>query len=114
MKAYQQTESSWLKRDDLQGKTVKLTITDQCEKTFADDDGEEEVKVMISFSETDKALVLNPTNCKALKDVYGSDSENWRGVQVELFTEPSSFGDGRGWLKVRVVAEAVDADDVPF
>lgn len=77
----------FLKAEDLNGKTVKVTIESVEVKDF--DDGK---KILLHFKGKDKALVANKTNCAIIQEVLGSDdTDDWEGRQITLMTKKVEF-----------------------
>jgi len=74
----------FMKAGEFQGKRPTLTITavklDELEGTKG-----RQVKGIISFRETEKALALNRTNGICLKAMFGRRVQEWVGKRVTLF-----------------------------
>lgn len=79
--------SEYLRACDLQGKdfTLKMRSVSMAEMQ----DGER--KPVVYFEGADKGLILNKTNCNAIIDLYGSDSDKWIGQEVILFPTQTDF-----------------------
>ncbi len=73
------------------GRAISLTIAGVVEKTVAGPRGEQ-MKVIISFVERPKKLILNKTNARALARALGSETDNWRGATVTLGVEQVKVG----------------------
>lgn len=77
----------FLKAGEFQGKKPTLTITavklDELEGTKG-----KQVKGIIHFKETEKALALNRTNGVCLKAMFGRMVQTWVGKRVTLFAAP--------------------------
>lgn len=78
--------SNYLKAADLQGRTAIVTI-DRCEM---DDIGDER-KPILYFQGKQKGMVLNKTNANNVAVLYGDDTDDWAGQQVELFEAMVDF-----------------------
>lgn len=78
---------NYLKAADLEGRSRTVTIASEEVREF--DDGSK--KLVLSFRNTDKTLVLNSTNAKMLAAFYGTDSAAWIGKVCELRPEKVSF-----------------------
>lgn len=119
--------SKYLKAADLQDRQVKLVMSRVEMETIADD----EKKPVIYFSKTQKGLVLNKTNSKAIAKVYGDDTDDWGGKEIVLFPALVDFrGDQVEAIRVKVFKAAPtttvpapqdhdelnppDGEDVPF
>ncbi len=99
----QMSESRFLKRSDV-GSGKLLTISG-CEKqNVAKKDEKPEFKWTLAFEEADKPLVLNKINSELIAQISGErNSDNWGGVKVVLYDDPTiSFG-GKlvGGIRVR-------------
>ena len=100
---------AYLKAQDLQGRTVAVTIAD-CR--MEDLGGEE--KPVLYFQGKDRGMVRNKTNASAIVSAYGDDTSAWIGRPLELFVARVSF-QGRmvDGLRVRVPAPATHAAPQP-
>jgi hypothetical protein len=78
---------SSLTAKDLKGRTVKLTIKTVVSKRF-DDGG---VKLILSFEETDRTLVLNKTNAKRIAESHGKVWTRWDGKVIKIHPERVEF-----------------------
>jgi len=91
---------NYLKADDLQGRTVRVTISKAEVKDF--DDGN---KVVLHFQGKDKLLVANKTNCSIIAENVGTDNtDEWAGQTISLFTKKVEF-QGKLVPAIRVVLE---------
>lgn len=85
MKAGDVFKGAYLKADDLQGRTVKVTIEDVRMEELGQG-SEKESRAVAHFAGKDKGLVLNKTNWNILEEVCGSnDSDDWAGYSVTLY-----------------------------
>ena len=73
------------------GRPVSLTIRGVTEETVAGPRGESQ-KVVVSFRERPKKLILNKTNARALAKVLGPETDAWPGASVVLGVEPVKVG----------------------
>jgi hypothetical protein len=54
--------------------------------------GSEKVrKGVVFFSETDRGLVLNKTNSRAIATLYGSETDKWKNKKVTVYRSETSF-----------------------
>ena len=94
---YYKSESDYLKATDLpKGKKVRLTIADISVTEFEEDNNGQKYKknkLTLSFSSTEKKLVLNKTNALSIGDVLGVDADLWRGREIFVYSKSVSFGD---------------------
>ena len=122
---------SYLKADDLKGRSVTVTIEKAEVVEF--DDGH---KVVVRFVGKDKALVCNKTNANIIAEVTGQDdTDHWAGhsltlsvkkveyqgklvpaIRVELLDSPKKKQPAAAPKPVPAEGKADDAgmDDVPF
>ncbi len=71
-----------------------------------------ESKPVLYFHNRQKGLVLNVTNCRAIEDAYGVETDDWPGKSIELFSTKVDFkGDRVDAVRVRVPKEA-SADEL--
>lgn len=96
-----QSNSDHLKSEDIGNGMPTFTITNVEPKDF--DNGDR--KLIASFLETDKTLVLNATNARAIGELYTPDTDNWNGKKIMLFTMPVEFN-GKQTMGIRVRAPA--------
>ena len=73
------------------GRPVTMTIKDVAEETITGPRGES-VKVIVSFRERPKKLILNKTNARALARSLGVMTDAWAGAAVELGVESVKVG----------------------
>jgi hypothetical protein len=86
--------SPWLKTGDVSGVGQNFTMKGVNMEEFKDPTTQEkEVKPVLYFVETDKGLVLNKTNARAVVKMFGDDTDAWAGKRVKLHLEEvESFG----------------------
>jgi hypothetical protein len=99
---------NYLKAEDLQGRTVPVTISKVEVKEF--DDGK---KIILHFEGKDKSLVCNKTNCSIIAENLGSDdTDNWTGRRVTLTVKKVEF-QGKLVPAIRVVLQEAPAPTQP-
>lgn len=99
----QMTESKFLKRSDVGGGKL-LTIQQCIQENVAKADAQPEMKWCLIFEETDKPMVLNKTNAELVAMIANErNSDNWGGVKVVLYDDPSISYGGKlvGGIRVR-------------
>ena len=116
--------SEYLKVADLDGRELKLTITNV---KMADLNGE--MKPVVYFKEKKEGLVLNRTNNKSIQKALGWDSKKWVGCSIILFPTDVPFkGDVVEAIRIKSQRDAVNepigvgaeatgealGDDIPF
>ncbi len=96
--------SRYLKAGDLGGKTVRLKITGMSIEAVGK---EKENRPVLSFNGTEKTLVLNKTNANTITTLYGRETDNWIGKDIDLYAAQVEFQGQIGpALRVRGVAQA--------
>ena len=117
-----------LKAEDLQKKKWPLTIKDVALAEIPDA-GRTKRMLELSFTETEKTLLLNKTNATSIEYIYGPDTDGWLGKQLTLYPTMVDF-QGRSVEAIRIempmetaapqsaeqaFSEArEDLDDIPF
>lgn len=75
-----------LKAADLQGREPTVTIATVEAKKFNDGN-----KIVITFQGKEKAFVCNKTNANRIAYAYGTNTDNWIGQQIQLYTDLVDF-----------------------
>ena len=100
--------SKYLKASDAEIDLV-LTIAKVTKEKMQNRDGEEEIKPVISFTESQKSMVLNKTNGDTLAALFGDTIENWTGQKVILCAvDVDAFGKIQKALRFRAEAPVYD------
>lgn len=79
--------SKFIKAEDLQGQTVTLTVMTVTMEDVAD----KEFKPVMRFMNRDKGMVLNKTNATLCAHIWGPDTDQWQGKQLNLSAAPVMF-----------------------
>lgn len=122
-KTSEMKDSKFLRKEDV-SEGVLYTVTG-CEKqNVAPEDKAAEWKWCLTFSETDKPLVLNSTNIQLCEMIFNSDeTDNWIGKKLVLYTDHTIVYAGKvvGGIRVRAPKgkaapkpPVADDSDVPF
>lgn len=75
----------WLRVDDLNGRTVTLTIARATIETVRSTITNSDEQVCILDFGRSKRLILNKTQCLAVADIAGTEVfADWPGVRIEL------------------------------
>lgn len=77
---------STLKAADLQGREPTVTIATVEAKKFNDGN-----KIVITFVGKEKAFVCNKTNANRIAYAHGTNTDNWIGKQIQLYTDLVDF-----------------------
>ena len=103
--------SKWFKAEDLSSGPQTLLIRELTIEEIGQGKSRES-KGVLYFQGRDKGLVLNVTNCRAIEDAYGTESDDWPGKSIELIgTETDFQGKRVPCVRVRVPKEA-SADEL--
>ncbi len=108
------SRGDWLKAEDLHGKAIKVVIVDTAIETIGE--GEKAAqKIVLSFKNKEKRLVLNKTNADVIADIYGDEEGAWVDREIIIYPTVTDFG-GKTvpCLRVRIESEVVDNSEVPF
>lgn len=88
--------SAFLKCEDLQGKSVTVTI-DSVKQDEIGQGNQKAVKLIIGFTGRSKKLVCNKTNAKTIAKLYGPETENWIGQKIILRPLEVEFSGDMVW-----------------
>lgn len=100
--------SRFLRCADLSGRPMRVTI----EGLKKEDIGGES-KVVLSFTNGTKALILNKTNGKAIAKALGNETGTWRGKAIVLVPAQVDFrGDIVDAIRIRA-ASAPESEPPP-
>ncbi len=95
--------SDWLKSEDVKEAT-KVTVSDVKPSKVGT-----ETKLVLSFDETDKGLVLNKTNAKRMVKLTGTKTySEWVGEVITLYTILTNYKDE----EVKAIRIKVEEDEI--
>jgi hypothetical protein len=105
-------QSKWLKADDLDSSAVTFAIETIKEEEVGIDP---ETKLVVSFVGQRKRLILNQTNMKTLRRVFGKVSlEKLAGQHVTLLRrEEDCFGEIKEVIRISATKPAAPKEEVP-
>ena len=85
------------------GRDLILTISNVREEPVMGTDGKKEDCIVAYFSDADKPMILNSTNCKMIQKLAGTPYiEKWVGLKIQVGVEKvKAFGDVVEALRVR-------------
>jgi hypothetical protein len=83
MDALDEFPGTYFKGADLVGKRMGLTVTGAGKETMSDG----RTKLVLSFKEDDRRLVLNTGNRLTLVDRYGRNTDGWVGKKLTLIAQ---------------------------
>lgn len=122
--------SKYIKASDLQGHEPTVVIGDAKIEKLGDDQ-----KLVLYFQGKEKGLVCNRTNADRIAHLYGSNTDEWIGKEITLYTEMVNFQGkvadairvkaprknggytittGKDAKPVRTVAADPPSDEIPF
>ena len=82
--------SKYLKAADLQGQRISLVINHVTIESVGKEDKPED-KPIVYFMGKQKGLVLNVTNKNVFVLLYGKETTQWTGRQIELYPSQTDF-----------------------
>lgn len=89
--------SGFLEAEDLpEDKDITVTIESVRQPTAKDKgkDGKQMDKPIVQLAKVQKEWVLNKTNAKLIRRLYGNETDAWQGKPVTLYrTTCNAFGD---------------------
>lgn len=86
MNIYDQFSSNYLKAADLQGRRIRVKVERLGQETVG-----QEGKWVMYFERAKKPLILNRTNAMTIAEVWGPETDNWVGGELELFSMKVPF-----------------------
>ncbi len=102
--------SKTLKAADLNGKKLKLTISNVEMEKMGDD-----MKPVMYFKGKEKGLVLNKTKAAVLSSAFGGETDNWYGKEIAIYPAKVAYnGQMVDSINVEPVLEMASSDDAPF
>lgn len=102
--------SKYLKASDFQGQDVTLMMV----AVSVEDIGDGENRPLLRFDGAKKGLLLNRTNARTIAELYGPETNDWRGRQVTLYPTTTDFrGAMVGCIRVRAEVPAQPEPVVP-
>lgn len=102
---------NYLKKEDIEG-PITATITDVWSEVVLNAGRK---KLVVSFREFEKPLILNKTNIKRFARIFDSgDTTKWRGL-VTIYVEPGVEYAGRvvGGIRVRPAEATAQLQEAP-
>ncbi len=104
-----QSKGDWLKADDLKKKAIRVIISDAKIEKVGEDD-----RIVLSFKDKEKKLVLNKTNADVVADVYGDEELAWIDHEIIMYPTVCEYkGDSVACIRVRIDTEPVEGDELP-
>ena len=100
MKLSEAFPSSFIKADDLNGKSVTVEIS-AVELTELGQGRDKETKLLVSFKGKEKKMVCNKTNASTISELYGSETDGWIGQKITMMPREVEF-QGKMVMAIRV------------
>jgi hypothetical protein len=105
--------SKYLSAADIGDKKIRTTIINVRKEMLQQQGGKpERPKLVAYFANLEKPMVLNTTNKNVLIEKLGKNPADWKGIDVGLFTVPTTFG-GRPTRGLRLLVLSVPKKTVP-
>lgn len=79
--------TKFLSAADLQGRDITVTIN----AVQIEDVGTGDTKPVVYFQGAQKGLVLNKTNAHRIAEMYGKETEGWRGQSITLYPSETDY-----------------------
>lgn len=85
------------------GKDVVVTIKETKKEMVIGANGKKEECFVCYFTDSDKPMILNRTNCRTIEKLYGTAFiEDWPGNKIQLYAASvKAFGDVTEALRIR-------------
>lgn len=95
--------SKYLRGADLLGRDVTVTIDSVKKEEVTLVGGKKEIRPILRCAGKEKGIVLNKTNTRIIKSLYGPYTVDWVGKSITIFNDPTvKFGtEVTGGLRVR-------------
>ena len=96
--------SRYVGQKDIGKGTLRAVIDDVRLEEVKGNHGMEDKAIIYFKGDNPKPLILNTTNCSAIEDSYGEETDSWRGQPIELYIDPGVVYGGKrtGGVRVRV------------
>jgi len=111
------SNSNYLKASDIPAGVQAKVVIASCEMVEMDNNGKKENKIALNFQGKDKQLLLNKTNAGSISHVYGPDTDNWIGKEINMFSTKVDYaGQMVDAIRLNVFKPNQDGmdDDIPF
>lgn len=99
-----------------EGKDVVVTIKELKKEMVTGPNNRKEECFVCYFTDSDKPMILNRTNCKTIEKLYGTAFiEDWPGKKIQLYAASvKAFGDVTEALRVRDIKPdpKIDTTDI--
>jgi hypothetical protein len=105
--------SKFLSATEVGDRKIRTMIARVRKEVLQQQGGTTRPKFIVAFTTVDKEMVLNGTNVNVLVGVLGKPPSGWKGAEVGVYTEPTTFG-GKPTLGLRLrVLKAPTATPAP-
>lgn len=99
--------TKYLAAHDLSGRDVTVQIA----SVNIEEVGQGDTKPVVYFQGANKGLVLNKTNAHRIADMYGVETDNWRGKSITLYPSETDF-QGKTVPCIRIRLQTLTATEV--
>lgn len=86
MKVSSAFPSNFIKCEDLQNRPARVKMNYVKLEDIGDDN-----KPVLYFIGKEKGMVLNKTNASAISAMYGDETENWSGEEIEIYPTETDY-----------------------
>ena len=84
------------------GQDMVVTIKEAKKEQVTGSGGNKEECLVAYFTDAEKPMILNRTNCKTIEKIYTPYIEDWVGKKIQLYVEKvRAFGDTVDALRIR-------------
>ena len=83
--------SKYVSAGDLKGQDVNVTIVN-CQMEEVSNESKTERKPVLYFAGMEKGMVLNVVNTQTIVNMYGEETETWKGCPITLYPTETTFG----------------------
>lgn len=84
-------DKDYLYAFDLKGKDQVVTI-DRVSAGKLKNGKKESKKPLCYFAGIKRPLALNATNCKTIANLFGNETDQWRGKRITIYPTETTFG----------------------
>lgn len=96
-----------------EGRELVVTIKETKREMVMGQKGKKEECFVCYFTDSEKPMILNRTNCKIIEKIYHTPFiEDWKGKKIQLYsTQVNAFGDITEALRIRDFVPQVKEDN---
>lgn len=99
---------------NLAGKDATKTIKEVLIEDLRVQGGKVERKPVLVFADAKQKLVLCKTNARMIAEIYGNDTDAWKGKKITLFPTKTKFGPATvDCIRIRPKRGQAQAETIP-